>query len=81
MAIPKKPHKRKSRTREKAVSAPFVRDLLEDIESVDLALATAKICADKDHFPESLKALVEVVTQQGTVLRDLLLALEEDSDR
>jgi hypothetical protein len=79
MTIPKKPRKRKSPTRKRPLALHSCAKLLDDIEAVDRALATAKICADKDHFRESIKALVEVVTQQGTVLRDLLLALEEDS--
>jgi hypothetical protein len=79
MALPKKPRKRKSPT-EKAVSNLFVRELLDDLETVDRALATAKFCADKDYFRDSIKALAEVVSQQGMVIRDLLLALEEDSD-
>jgi hypothetical protein len=76
MAIPKKPRKRKSPTREKAIGTSFVRELLDDLESVDRAL----ISADKGYFRDSIKALVEVVAQQGMVLKDLLLALEEDSD-
>jgi molecular chaperone GrpE (heat shock protein) len=80
MAIPRKPRKRKSPAREKAISAAFVRELLDDIEAVDRALATAKICAEKDNLRDGIKSLLEVVAQQGTVLRDLLLALEEDSD-
>jgi hypothetical protein len=80
MAMAKKPRKRKSPTREKAISAAFVRELLDDVEAVDRALATTKIFADKDNLRDGIKALVEVVAQQGAVLRDLLLALEEDSD-
>jgi hypothetical protein len=34
---------------------------------------------DKDDFRDGIEALVKVVDQQGKVLRDLLLALEEDS--
>ena len=34
---------------------------------------------NKDDFLDSIEALVELIDQQGTVLRDLLLALEEDS--
>ena len=85
MTRPKKPRKleRKSNSpaRKKAVTGPFVRELLENLERTDRALATAKLYADnKDDFLDSIEALVEVVDQQGTVLRDLLLALEEDSD-
>ena len=80
MATSKKSRKRKSPKLEKAVSASFVRELLDDLETVDRALASAKICADKDNVRDSIKALVEVVAQQGMVLKDLLLALEQDSD-
>ena len=82
MATPKKARKRKSPTRKKAVSVPFVRGLLDDLDKVDRALTIAKRCADdKEDFRERIEALVEVVAQQGMVLRDLLLALEEDSGR
>ena len=57
-----------------------MRELLDDLETVDRALASAKIYADKDNVRDSIKALVEVVAQQGMVLKDLLLALEQDSD-
>ena len=80
MATSKKSRKRKSPKLEKAVSASFVRELLDDLETVDRALASAKIYADKDNVRDSIKALVEVVAQQGMVLKDLLLALEQDSD-
>lgn len=80
MATSKKSRKRKSPKLEKAVSASFVRELLDDLETVDRALASAKIYADKDNVRDSTKALVEVVAQQGMVLKDLLLALEQDSD-
>ena len=81
MAIPKKPRKRKSPAREKAISPSFVRELLVDLESADRALAIAKPGADdKDDFRDRIEALVLVVAQQGMVLKDLLLALEEDSD-
>ena len=80
MATSKKSRQRKSPKLEKAVSASFVRELLDDLETVDRALASAKIYADKDNVRDSIKALVEVVAQQGMVLKDLLLALEQDSD-
>ena len=35
--------------------------------------------SDKDDFRDGIEALVKVVDQQGKVLRDLLLALEEGS--
>jgi hypothetical protein len=50
------------------------------VEAVDGALAAAKICADKDYFRDSINALSQVIAGQGMVLKDLLLALEEDSD-
>jgi hypothetical protein len=78
MAILEKPRKlerkAKSPPRERAVSGLFVRELLEDLEAVDGALRIQKIKAND----ESVEALVKVVTQQGMVLKDLLLALEED---
>jgi hypothetical protein len=82
MATPKKPRKRKSPSRKKAISVPFVRELLDDLDKVDRSLTIAKRCCadDKEDFRERIEALVEVVAQQGMVLKDLLLALEEDSD-
>jgi hypothetical protein len=59
-----------------------VRELLEALEAVDGALRMARINAnDEEVFRDSIEALVKVVTHQGMVLKDLLLALEEDSDR
>jgi hypothetical protein len=78
MAILKKPRKLernpKSSPRERAVNGLFVRELLGDLEAVDGALSIRRIKAND----ESVEALVKVVTQQGMVLKDLLLALEED---
>ena len=53
-----------------------MRELLEALEAVDGALKIGRIKAND----ESVEALVKVLTQQGMVLKDLLLALEEDSD-
>ena len=80
MTTSKKPRPKKSPTREKTVSAAFARKLLEELETVDHAITMARLYAgDKDDFRDGIEALVKVVDQQGKVLRDLLLALEEDS--
>jgi hypothetical protein len=81
MTTSKKPRPKKSPTREKTVSAAFARKLLEELETVDHAITMARLYAgDKDDFRDGIEALVKVVDQQGKVLRDLLLALKEDSD-
>jgi hypothetical protein len=81
MTIPRKPRKTKSRTREKAISTQFVRELLNDLESAERALTIAKLNADhQDDYRERMETLVLVVAQQGMVLSGLLLALEEDAD-
>jgi hypothetical protein len=73
-----KPRKRKPPAREKAATFSVVRKLLEDLETVDHAVTMAKLYAgDKDDFREGIEALVKVVEQQGKVLKDLLLALED----
>ena len=80
MTTSKKPHPKKSPTREKTISTSFARKLLQDLETVDHAITMARLYAsDKDDFRDGIEALVKVVDQQGKVLRDLLLALEEDS--
>ena len=80
MTTSKKHRPKKSPTREKTVSAAFARKLLEELETVDHAITMARLYAgDKDDFRDGIEALVKVVDQQGKVLRDLLLALEEDS--
>jgi hypothetical protein len=80
MTTSKKPRPKKSPTREKIVSVAFARKLLEELETVDHLLTMARLYAgDKDDFRDGIEALVKVVDQQGTVLRELLLALEEDS--
>jgi hypothetical protein len=73
-----KPGKRKPPAREKAVGVSIVRKLLEDLETVDHAITMARLYAgDKDDFRDGIEALVKVVDQQGKVLRDLLLTLED----
>jgi hypothetical protein len=73
-----KPAKAKPPAREKAANVSFVRKLLEDLETVDHAITMARLYAgDKDDFREGIEALVKVVEQQGKVLKDLLLALED----
>ena len=80
MTTSKKPRPKKSPTREKTISTLFARKLLQDLETVDHAITMARLYAgDKDDFRDGIEALVKVVDQQGKVLRDLLLALEEDS--
>jgi hypothetical protein len=80
MANSKKPRKRKLPAREKTVTVSFTRKLIEDLERVDHAITMARLYAgDKDDFRDGIEALVKVVDQQGKVLRDLLLALEEHS--
>jgi molecular chaperone GrpE (heat shock protein) len=79
---PRNARKTKSAAKGKAVSAALVRELLEALEAVDGALRMARINAnDEETFRDSVEALVKVVTQQGMVLKDLLLALEEDAGR
>jgi hypothetical protein len=79
---PRNARKTKSPAKAKAVSAALVRELLETLEVVDGALRMARLYAnDEETFRDSVEALVKVVTQQGMVLKDLLLALEEDSKR
>jgi hypothetical protein len=79
---PRNARKTKSPAKGKAVSAALVRELLEALEGVDGALRMARINAnDEETFRDSVEALVKVVTQQGMVLKDLLLALEEDAGR
>ena len=78
MTKPTKPRKRKPPAREKAVNVSLARKLLEDLESVDHAITMARLYAgDKDDFRDGIEALVKVVDQQGKVLKDLLLALED----
>jgi hypothetical protein len=73
-----KPPKRKPPAREKAATVSIVPKLLEDLETVDHAITMARLYAgDKDDFREGIEALVKVVEQQGKVLKDLLLALED----
>ena len=73
-----KPRKRKPPVREKATTVSVVRKFLEDLETVDHAITMARLYAgDKDDFREGIEALVKVVDQQGKVLKDLLLALED----
>jgi hypothetical protein len=73
-----KPQKGKPPIRQKAVNVTLVRKLLEDLESVDHAVTMARLYAgDKDDFRDGIEALVKVVDQQGKVLKDLLLALED----
>jgi hypothetical protein len=80
MANSKNPRKRKLPVREKTVTVSFARKLIEDLERVDHAITMARLYAgDKDDFRDGIEALVKVVDQQGKVLRDLLLALEEHS--
>jgi hypothetical protein len=77
---PRKARKTKSAAKEKAVGAPLVRELLEALVAVDGALRMARIDAyDEETLRDSVEALVKAVTQQGMVLKDLLLALEEDA--
>jgi len=72
------PGKRKSPAREEAIKLSFVRKLLEDLETVDHAITMARLYGgDKDDFRDGIEALVKVVDQQGKVLKDLLLALED----
>jgi hypothetical protein len=80
MTTSKKPRPKKSPAREKTISTSFARKLLQDLETVDHAITMARLYAsDKDDFRDGIEALVKVVDQQGKVLRDVLLALEEDS--
>jgi len=73
-----KPRKKKPQTREKAVNISVARKLLDDLETVDHAITMARLYAgDKDDFRDGIEALVKVVDQQGKVLKDLLLALED----
>jgi hypothetical protein len=73
-----KPRKRKPPAREKAASVSLVRKLLGDLETVDHAITMARLYAgDKDDFRDGIEALVKVVDQQGKVLKDLLVALED----
>jgi hypothetical protein len=73
-----KPLKKRPPTREKAVNVSLARKLLEDLETVDHAITMARLYAgDKDDFRDGIEALVKVVDQQGKVLKDLLLALED----
>jgi hypothetical protein len=70
--------KRKPPAREKAANVTIVRKLLADMEGVDHAITMARLYAgDKDDFREGIEALVKVVDQQGKVLKELLLALED----
>jgi hypothetical protein len=79
MTNPKKIRKAKPRSPEKPVSVSFARKLLDDLETVDHAITMARLYAtDKDDFRDGIEALVNVVDQQGKVLRELLLALEEN---
>jgi hypothetical protein len=78
MTTSKKSRPKKSPAREKTISTSFARKLLQDLETVDHAITMARLYAsDKDDFRDGIEALVKVVDQQGKVLRDLLLALEE----
>ncbi len=73
-----KPRKRKPPAPEKAVNLSLARKLLADLETVDHAITMARLYAgDKDDFRDGIEALVKVVDQQGKVLKDLLLALED----
>jgi hypothetical protein len=73
-----KPPKKRPPAREKAVNVSLARKLVEDLESVDHAITMARLYAgDKDDFRDGIEALVKVVDQQGKVLKDLLLALED----
>jgi hypothetical protein len=56
------------------VSGSSVRELLKDLEAIDGAPRIRRIKAND----ESVEALFKVVTQKEMVLKDLLLALEED---
>jgi hypothetical protein len=70
--------KKKPPAREKAVNVSLARKLLEDLETVDHAITMARLYAgDKDDFRDGIEALVKVVDQQGKVLKDLLLALDD----
>ena len=80
MTTSKKTRPEKSPARKRTISTSFTRKLLEQLEAVDHAITMARLYAgDKDDFRDGIEALVKVVDQQGMVLRDLLLALEEDS--